>query len=60
MFEKLGNPRSKNIAEEYKDKITKPYTSYKTETSLMTNGYTLLYDGENDRTDRQCKNNSER
>jgi hypothetical protein len=52
MLEQPCYPFRKNITEKYKDKITKPNAGYKTETALMTNGYTLLYDGENDRTDR--------
>ena len=60
MFEQSGYPFCKNITEKYEDKIAKPYPGNKTETALMANGYTLFYDSENDRADRQCKYDSQR
>jgi hypothetical protein len=60
MFQELGYPLCKNIAEQYEDDIAEPHAHDKTKSALMANRDALLDDGENDRAYRQCENDSQR
>src|SRR6185312_13662362 len=57
VFQQPRNPSRKYIAEDNQDNITQPDAGHKTESPFMTAGETLLDDGKNNRTHRQCKHN---